>query len=515
MYLTYGLNRWSALTPDRIALICDGRETSYGELRDRVARLAGCLQGWGAEPGDRVAILSLNSDRAIEMMLAAFWGARVANNLNLRWSPAEIIYGINDSGATVLAIDQAFAPHLPALRESCPSLKTVVYLSEGEVPAGAVSLDAALRDAQPIAEQNTDPYAMAILNYTGGTTGRSKGVIWSHAAFTHASAVTLGDGFWKEGVRACLATPLFHVTGLSVVLMNMALGNPVVVLPMFDPEKALQLFQDQKVGLTVLVPTMLQMLVHHPAFDQYDLSELKYVRYGGSPIAEPLLRRFMEKLPHTHLAQVYGQTEMMPLTILRDEDHTPEGMQRGVTRSAGRASPYVELYAVDADGRRLGPGEPGEIVARALNGMLGYWNKPEATAEAVVDGLLHTGDIGYLDSEGYLYLVDRKKDMIVTGGENVYSTEVESVLAGHPAVQACAVVARPDETWGEAVHACVVLQPGVGVEPEALQKHCREHIAGYKIPRSFTFLDELPLSGPGKVNKVALRELVRNADAEA
>ncbi|MCC5859526.1 MAG: AMP-binding protein [Ectothiorhodospiraceae bacterium] len=515
MYLTYGLNRWSAQTPERTALICEDRETSYGELRDRVARLAGCLERWGAAPGDRVAILSLNSDRAIEMMLAAFWGARVANNLNIRWSPGEIVYGINDSGATVLAIDKAFSPHLPVLRESCPGLKTVVYLSDGDVPEGAVSMEAELREAEPVPEQNTDPQAMAILNYTGGTTGRSKGVMWSHAAFTHASAVTLGDGFWKEGVRACLATPLFHVTGLSVVLMNMALGNPVVVLPLFDPDKALQLFQDRKVGLTVLVPTMLQMLIHHPEFDRYDLSALKYVRYGGSPIAEPLLRRFMEKLPHTHLAQVYGQTEMMPLTILRDEDHTPDGLKRGVTRSAGRASPYVELYAVDAEGNRLPPGEPGEIVARALNGMLGYWNKPEATAEALVNGVLHTGDIGYLDREGYLYLVDRKKDMIVTGGENVYSTEVESVLAGHPAVQACAVVARPDETWGEAVHACVVLQPGETVEPEALQAYCREHIAGYKIPRSVTFMDELPLSGPGKVNKVALRELVRNGGSSA
>ncbi|MBA1148185.1 AMP-binding protein [Ectothiorhodospiraceae bacterium WFHF3C12] len=512
MYLTYGLNKWSWLTPEAPALICNGRETSYGALRERVSRMAGWLGEQGMAAGDRVAILSLNSDRAVEVMLGAIWGGGIANNLNIRWSAAELSYAINDCGARILAVDGAFAGHLPALREACPELAVVLYLDDDGPPEGASSSDEAAA-AAPVAEANDDPHRAAIINYTGGTTGRSKGVMMSHAAFSHAAAALQGDRFFLEGERACLTTPLFHVTGLSVVLMNMAYGNPVVVLPAFEPVAAMRLFEAERVSHTVLVPTMIQMLVEHPDFERYDLSRLRYIRYGGSPISEALLARVAERLPQARLCQVYGQTEIMPLTVLRDEDHTPEAMARGLTRSAGRATPYVEVFAADDAGNRLPPGEIGEIHARGLNAMLGYWNKPELTAETMPDGWsVRTGDVGYFDAEGYLYLVDRRKDMIVTGGENVYSTEVEQVLAGHPAVLSCAVVARPDERWGEAVHAFVVPREGESVTVEALQAHCREHIAGYKVPRGVDFLDALPVTGPGKVDKVALRERLRTGD---
>lgn len=505
MYLTYGLNKWSRLAPDRTALVCEGRVTSFRILRDRVARIAGLLRDSGLAAGDRVAILSLNTDRAIEVMLGTVWAAGVANNLNIRWAAPELAYALNDCGARILAVDAEFAKHLPALTAQCPGLEQVFYLGDDEPPRGSEPMEQRLTATRPIAEASTDPHRMAVINYTGGTTGRSKGVMMSHAAFTHAAAALQGDRFFLEGQRASLVTPLFHVTGLSAVLMNMAYGNPVIVLPAFEPVAAMRLFEAEAVTHAVMVPTMIQMLVEHPDFDRYDLRHLKYIRYGGSPISEALLARIMEKLPQARLCQVYGQTEIMPLTVLRDEDHTPEAVGRGVTRSAGRATPYVEVFAVDEDNRPLPPGGVGEIVARGLNAMTGYWNKPELTAETQDGWAIHTGDVGYFDADGYLYLVDRKKDMIVTGGENVYSTEVENVLARHPDVLACAVVARPDERWGETVHAFVVLRQGAAAGEAELQAHCRELIANYKLPRSVDFVDELPLTGAGKVNKAALR----------
>jgi len=506
MYLTYGLNKWSRLAPDRTALVCEGRITSFRALQDRVARVAGMLRDKGLAEGDRVAILSLNSDRAVELMLGTVWAAGVANNLNIRWAAPELAYAVNDCGARILALDAAFAKHLPALTAQCPGLEHVLYLGDGEPPEGTDSAEHLLQQSRPIPEANTDPHRAAVINYTGGTTGRSKGVMMSHAAFTHAAAALQGDRFFLEGQCASLVTPLFHVTGLSAVLMNMAYGNPVVVLPAFEPVAAMRLFEAERVTHAVMVPTMIQMLVEHPDFDRYHLGRLKYIRYGGSPISEALLARIMEKLPQAQLCQVYGQTEIMPLTVLRDEDHSPEAVRRGVTRSAGRATPYVEVFAMDEDDRPLPPGGVGEIAARGLNAMMGYWNEPALTAETQDGWTIHTGDVGYFDADGYLYLVDRKKDMIVTGGENVYSTEVENALAQHADVLACAVVARPDERWGETVHACVVLREGAAAGEAELQAHCRELIANYKLPRSIEFMDELPLTGAGKVNKASLRE---------
>jgi len=290
------------------------------------------------------------------------------------------------------------------------------------------------------------------------------------------------------------------------MLTSMIRGNTQVVVPMFDPAAVLSTIETYKVNTTILVPTMVQMVLDHPDVHKTDLSSLQQLLYGASPMPQKTIELAMKVLPQTQIVQAYGMTETSPLiTFSGPENHTQEGIASGRIRSAGRSGLLQEIRVVDGKGQGVPAGTVGEVLIRGCNVMAGYWGKPEATAEAIVDGWMHTGDGGYLDDEGYLFIVDRVKDMVISGGENIYSVEVENVVMQHEGVARCAVIGVPDDTWGEAVHVVVVPDLGAELSLAGIQAHCRETLAGYKCPRSFSVVEVLPLSGAGKVLKNELR----------
>ncbi|WP_101675682.1 long-chain-fatty-acid--CoA ligase [Alloalcanivorax mobilis] len=507
MYLTQGLHRAVQQFPQRDAVICEGRRITYEKLAERCARLAGALEDLGARPGDRVAMLALNGSQHLEYFLGLWWGGLVANAVNTRWSAREMIYSINDSGARWLLVDDTFLPMVEELRAACPALERIVHVGELPTPAGLLSYETWLAAARPVADGRFGGDHLAVILYTGGTTGFPKGVMLSHSNLWASAIGRLAETDPPERFVTLLTVPLFHTAGLGKVVSQLIVGGTAVVLPAFRVEAVLGSIAREGVTDAVLVPSMIQMLLDDPTFTDYDLSSLQTLTYGASPISQALLERAMAALPMTRFTQSYGMTEAAPvITVNPWRNHQGEALRNGLVRSAGRAGWGLEVRIVDGQGTEVPRGTVGEVIARGDNIMQGYWNKPEATAEALRDGWLHTGDGGYMDEQGYIYIVDRLKDMIVSGGENVYCAEVENILARHPAVAACAVIGIPHPTWGESVHAVVVARAGMAVDEATLTGFCRAELAGYKCPRSVEFRQELPLSGPGKVLKHVLRE---------
>ena len=503
MELTQSLHRSLRQGPDRIATIFGDRVRTFAEHADRVARLAGAIRDLGVGRGDRVAILSLNSDRYAELLLAVPWADAVLNPVNIRWSAAEIVYSFVESETAVLFVDDAFAGLVPALREGHPGLATVVHAGDDPTPEGMLAYEDLIAGASPIEDARRGGDEIAGLFYTGGTTGFPKGVMITHAnLMTSALGSQATCPIVVPGGRLLHAAPMFHLADLAAWTAQCMVGGTHVIVPMFDPTAVLAAIQTHQCTNGLLVPTMIQMLVDHPAVAEHDLSSMRAILYGASPITEALLERAMKAFPQADFIQAYGMTELAPVaTILSADDH-----RRGDRpRSAGRAAAHSEVRIVDADDNEVPRGTVGEVIVRGGHVMQGYWRKPDETAEALRNGWMHTGDGAWMDDEGYIYIVDRIKDMIISGGENVYSAEVENAVAQHPAVAACAVIGVPDDEWGERVHAVVVLQPGATVTAEELREHAKELIAGYKAPRSVEFVDALPVSGAGKVLKRELR----------
>ncbi|WP_330184900.1 long-chain fatty acid--CoA ligase [Nocardia sp. NBC_01503] len=509
MYLTQGLHRAAQQTPDAVMTIFGKRTRTFREVRDRVARLAGALRELGVGAGDRVGILGLNSDRYHEYLLAVPWADAVLNPVNIRWSPAEIAYSLRDSGTAVLLVDDAFAAMLPALRQEYPGLTTVIHSGDGPTPEGTLAYEELIAGTEPIADARRGGSELAGVFYTGGTTGFPKGVMLSHANLATSALGGVASGhLFTPGVRFLHAAPMFHLADLAGWYGTVLLGGAHVMIPAFDPVATLTAIERHAVTGTVLVPVMIQLLVDHPVTADHDLSSVQHLMYGASPISAAVLERAMKAFPAAGFVQAYGMTELSPIaTLLSPADHIA-----GRLRSAGRAMPHSEVRIVDADDREVPHGTVGEIVVAGGHVMLGYWNRPEDTAAAVRDGWMHTGDGGYMDAEGYVYIVDRLKDMIVSGGENVYSAEVENAIAAHPAVAACAVIGVPDQDWGERVHAVIVCQPGKTVTVEEIREHAKSRIAGYKTPRSIDVVDALPVSGAGKILKRDLRQRYWDAD---
>jgi long-chain acyl-CoA synthetase len=507
MNTTQGLRRALQVNPNGLATVFGGRRRNWREIGDRVARLAAGLRSLGANPGDRVAILSLNSDRYLELYLATAWAGTVVVPLNIRWSPLENEDALRDCRAGVLAVDRAFAATGAELAKALPGLK-LVYADDGDLPAGMEGYETLLARSQPMPDTMRTGADLAGVFYTGGTTGRSKGVMLSHGNLMANAFNALGEGMFPASTTYLHAAPMFHLANGAAMYSLLLSGGANVIIQAFTPDGVMAAVQDERVTDVLLVPTMIQMLVDHPALRSYNMSSLKNVIYGASPISEAVLGRAMAALPDVQFTQAYGMTELAPIaTLLHWKEHIGDGRAKGRHRGAGRATLGCEVLIVDSEDRPVPHGTVGEIVARGDNVMMGYWERPEETAKAIVDGWMHTGDGGYMDEDGFIYVVDRVKDMIISGGENVYSVEVENAVAQHPAVAQCAVIGIPDERWGELVHAVVVTKSGAQVSAEELIEFCKTLIAGYKCPRSVEVRDApLPLSGAGKILKRELRK---------
>lgn len=506
MSITRSIHRGKHSYGNRVALSFGNRQTTYGQLYDEVARCAGALLNLDSSIGGSVGILSLNCDRAIIGFFASMWAGKVPNYLNIRWSLFELSGSVDDFAPSILLVDTTFLEMGLELKQKCGCIEHVILIEDCEIPPpDTASYSALLNTADPIEDRSTGEHEMAFLNYTGGTTGKGKGVIHTHASHTAALSMCIAENLFTQG-SVLMVTPLFHISGIGVSDAHLMLGNTLHILPAYDPVNALHVLQEQKIEQAFMIPTMWQMMLHHPDFSSYDLSTLKYLRYGGSPIDETLLMELKAALPTVDFMQIYGQTEGLPISILQDCDHTLEGVKSGRTRSAGAVSYGVEVEIRDPDGLALPSGEVGEIVLRGPMLMQGYLNMPEKTSETLVDGWLLTGDAGFLTADGFLHVVDRIKDMIITGGENVYSAEVEGVIAQLEAVEQCALIGIADEKWGERVHAEVILKAGPSLSEVEIITHCKEFLAGYKVPKSVNFVEEIPLTAVGKVDKVAIRE---------
>src|SRR6266480_4315208 len=485
MIYVHSLGRAARYFPERTALAANGSRSTFRELHARVGRIAAALAKHGFKAGDRLAILLPNEPDYIQLVYACAWLGVIAVPLNTRLSVKEIDGILDDAKPGGL------------IRHSSLSVPTVQV-------SWQVVLDQDPLDIQSnsITDPIYDPNAILALIYTSGTTGRPKGVEIRHANILENVYHT---NFWfplEEGAVHLHAAPIFHIADFPFMFAAPAFGACQVTIPKFNPQTFCETIQGERVTHTVLVPTMINMLTQSPDLQKYDLTTLRHLGYGGSPMAPELIHRTRAVLPHVRLVQGYGLSETGFLTALLDNEHTPDKLT-----SCGRPCPGIDVRVVDPSGTEVSAGQPGELVARGANVMRGYWNNPEETTLAFRDGFFRTGDVGRQDADGYFYILDRLKDMIVTGGENVYSGEVEAVLYEHPAVREAAVFGIPDPQWGELVMACVVLKPGEILSANDLMAYCRRSLANYKIPRRIEFLDtELPKSGSGKILKRILRE---------
>jgi len=514
MSITHGLHRWIQRRPERLATVFEGRRQSWTELGERVARLAGGLRALGLARGERIAVLLPNRDSYLELYFASAWLGAAIVPLNTRWSEPENLFALQDCGARILVFDDTFARLVPGLLRDLPGL-VPVYVGDRQAVPDQVGYEALIAGGESVADVEAGPEELAGIFYTGGTTGRSKGVMLTHRNL-QSGAISLAREYGDCGEDTYLhAGPMFHLGDVGVTFALMLSGPAHVMLRAFTPRGFAETVAREGVTEAALVPTMLQMLVDSPDFAEFALGGLKRIAYAGSPMPPALLDRAMDLLPHVDFMQIYGMTELAPVaTVLSPADHRGAAREAGLHRSVGRAVANVDVRIADPAGQALGPGEVGEIVVRGDNVMQGYWQRPDETAAALAGGWMHTGDAGWMDSRGHVFIVDRVKDMIITGGENVYSAEVEACLAAHPAVMQCAVIGLPDAKWGETVHAVVVVRPGMALDPAEVIAFCRERIAHYKCPRSAEVRGQpLPLSGVAKVMKQALRQQIAARDA--
>jgi long-chain acyl-CoA synthetase len=505
--LTQGLRRAVQIKPNGTATHFAGRRRTWQQSLERVSCVAGALSALHVRAGERVAILALNSDRYFELMYAIPWIGAAMVPINTRLAAPEIEYILADSGAAVLFIDTAMAHHLSALEDRIAGVREVVWMDDTSSPEGMLRYeDLANYEATDDAGAADDD--LAGLFYTGGTTGRSKGVMLSHRNLVvNALNGVAGIGFTAD-TTYIHSGPMFHLAdGASTFGVTLSGGRHAFV-PRFEPAEVLQTIQTEKVTHAQFVPTMINMLVNHPRFGEFDISTLSFILYGASPMPEGVLRKAMQMMPRVRLMHAYGMTEASPIVTLLDPRYTTlDGPFAGRLKSCGQAALACEVKVVDVNRKEVARGTAGELAIRGANIMKGYWNKPAETAAVLENGWCYSGDGATMDEEGFVYIVDRLKDMIISGGENVYSAEVENAVSLLEGVGEVAVIGVPDERWGERVHAIIVPKRGANLTAEAVLEHCRGQIAGYKCPRSVDFRDApLPLSGAGKVLKRELRE---------
>ena len=497
------------LTGETAAFTFGDEVITFAEINEGSNKVANALVALGVGKGDRVAFIGKNHPLYFEALLGAAKIGAVMTPVNWRLAPPEVAYILDNCEARVVFVGEGFADILAKVREQTPRVEQVIGI---DAPDHAGTDYRIWRDgfrADPV-PANVGLEDDALQLYTSGTTGRPKGAVMTHGSILSSRDAVGSEGEmrgWQEPVEGdvtLLAMPCFHISGTGTGIGTLVAGTNSIVLPEYDPTKALDLIENYNISKIFLVPAAIQILLNHPRVSQVDFSRLKYVTYGASPIPLELMRQAMDVLG-CGFVQMYGMTETSGTIVALDpEDHVPEGSPR--MRSVGTPLPGVEVKIIDETGAEVSAGTVGEIATRSSKNMSRYWNNPKATKETIdPDGWLRTGDAGYLDEDGYLYIHDRVKDMIISGGENVYPAEVENALYAHPKIADVAVIGVPHEKWGEAVKACVVVKDGETLSEADIIAHAREHIAGYKCPKSVDFIEALPRNPSGKILRRELR----------
>jgi len=482
---------------------------TFAALDAGANRVANGLAALGIKPGERVAFLGKNHPLYFEALLGAARMGAVMTPVNWRLAAPEVAYILGNCEARAVFVGEGFADVLEKALSQAPNVRHIIGIDASD----HAGLDyRQWRDgfaATPPAHE-VRPEDDALQLYTSGTTGKPKGAVMTHGSILSSRDAAGREGEmrkWQEpipGDVTLLAMPCFHISGTGTGIGTMVAGTNSIVLPEYDPTQALDLIERYPISKIFLVPAAIQILLNHPRVNEVDFSRLKYVTYGASPIPLELMREAM-RVMGCGFVQMYGMTETSGTIVALDpEDHVPEGSPK--MRSVGKPLPGVEVKIIDEAGHEVPAGTVGEIATRSSKNMRGYWNNPDATASTIdAEGWLRTGDAGYFDEDGYLYIHDRVKDMIISGGENVYPAEVENALYSHPKVADVAVIGVPDAKWGEAVKACVVVKPGEELTEADLIAHARQHIAGYKCPKSVDFIAALPRNPSGKILRRELR----------
>ena len=493
------------VSPDKTALIEGSRRLTFRELDASTNRVAQAIAREGAQPDSVVAFVGKNSIPFFEIMFGAGKAGCTVLPLNWRLAAAELVAIVDDAAPALVLVDKEFLPLMDKVLEAAARpFKVVAFDSAAEGDSGLSAWCAGVPDSDPA--RATDPRAIALLMYTSGTTGRAKGVEMSHRGLDRMRLCeSLEPEFqWRADDVLLMVMPNFHLLGTSLPIQSLYNGSTVSILPMLEPGRLLGLIETDRPTILVLAPTVIQMILDHPAAKDTDFSSVRLTMYAGSPINAELLKRAMREMK-CEFMQFYGATESLgAITILRPAQHDLQ--QESKLKSCGTPLPLIEIKVTDEKGEELPDGEIGEFRMRSPATFSGYRNQPEVTAAVLQRGWYRTGDAGFRDKDGLLYIVDRVKDMIISGGENIYSSDVEQALQKHPAVALSAVVGAPDPGWGEKVVAIVVLKKGESVGAEELKRHCRTLIGGFKVPKEITFAESLPISPTGKILKRVLRD---------
>jgi acyl-CoA synthetase (AMP-forming)/AMP-acid ligase II len=502
----------AAIVPDRTAIIFEGKHISFEELQGRVTRLANALADLGVQPGDRVAVMQVNCNEHIESYFAAAKLDAIFVPINFRARAEELEFMLNDSGVKALIVGERYQDMVRSLKDKLTTVESFIAL---EAPGdGFHFYDDLLAKASdeerfPTAEEED----VSIVMFTAGTTGTPKGVMLSHSSFTSYILANVEPVDMESEEKNILTVPLHHIAGVQAVMAAIYGGRTLVLQKQFDEEGWMKLVQDEKVGRAMMVPTMLKRIMDLPSFKDYDLSSLKVITYGAAPMPLEVIKKAILEFPDTRFINAFGQTETAStITMLPPDDHNiREGepdFEKKLKRlsSIGKPLPDVEVRIVDEDGKEVAVLENGEIVARGSRLMKGYWNREEATKETLRGGWLYTGDLGYWDEEGYIFLSGRAKDFLKRGGEMIAPEEVEQIIMSHPGVDEAAIIGIPDVEWGERVRALVVKKPGAELTAQDVIEHCRPRMAGFKRPEDVIFINELPRNPMGKVLKRVLRE---------
>ncbi|MFG1667700.1 class I adenylate-forming enzyme family protein [Streptomyces sp. Y7] len=485
--------------PERTAVVAGDRSLTFADVHDRAARLAGAWRAAGLEPGDRVALLAQNEAEYLEIQVAAQRAELILVPVNHRLSVPEIVYIVGDSGPKLLLHGPGCAAKAEAI--GLPNWH-LGHDGHGE------SYEEQIASAEPYDSSFLAPERIASILYTSGTTGRPKGAVITNASLWARINSFVAEYSLRPGDVLVQALPMFHIAS-NVTYSFAYMGGTNIMVPSYSPELVLRLIEEHGATHVLLVPTLINQLANHPAIGSTDLRTLREIQYGGSTISPQVLHRAMGVF-RCRFIQTYGSTEIGVATALRGDDHDPVE-HVDLLGSAGTDAVSMVTRIADPFGQEAEVGQVGEVLVRGPGLMSGYWNNPSATAEAIHDGWMHTGDLGYRSPAGYLYIVDRLKDLIISGGENVYPREVEDVLYEHPAVREVSVIGLPDPQWGERVHACVTVHPAEQATGGELREFCQARLAGYKVPKTFSFLPELPKNAGGKILKRKLRAAVASA----